>query len=56
MLYRNKHHPTWVNYKVLSKRSWQKYAEPTSKGLEYKWVAESEDKAVLEGLKKLVEG
>lgn len=51
----------WAQYFVLSKRAWQKYAK-TQKDPRYytlsirqRWVAESEDKAVLEGMKKLIE-
>ena len=50
----------WTSYFVLSKRAWQKYAktqrDPTySLSIRNRWIAESEDKALLEGMMKLLE-
>ena len=50
----------WAQYFVLSKRAWQKYAK-TQKDPSYtlsirqRWIAESEDKAVMEGMMKLLQ-
>jgi len=52
----NERHPTWANYTVHSKKSWQKQAARQKEytcGIRYTWVAESEDKAVLEGMMNL---
>jgi len=48
----------WANYFVLSKRAWQKYMQvqkhPTyTLSIRNQWIAESEDKAMLEGMMKL---
>jgi hypothetical protein len=50
----------WTNHFVLSKRAWQKYAktqkDPTyTLTLRNQWLAESEDKVMLEGMMKLLE-
>jgi len=50
----------WTQYFVLSKRAWQKYAKvqkhPTySLSIRNHWIAESDDKALMEGMMKLLE-
>ena len=54
----NERHPTWAHYNVWSKRSWQRQAAHQkiyTRGLKHTWVAESQDKEVLEAMKKLLE-